>query len=285
MIIKDLTYKWVSLSDTLSSTTKIVVLSVDKSVQLRTATFDKANYHGANSSYTLASWRLFTINWVIHGATKTDRWTWQNILNGIIKPESIPSETNKGFYDLTWKNDNWQDMKASCKVYSMPKYSHENGSPLIEFEFELYSEDATYTGTTDNTANGWYGIYGGVALPTPMSFELNDYIGEFSVNNLWNFSSKCKIQVVGAISSPKIQNITMGQYYGVFTATTNFIVDARSTPIITDNGTDISAYRMSGSQYIEIIPWINSIILQGSDYSADSTVAIIITYKDTYISS
>lgn len=177
-------------------------------------------------------------------------------------------------------------MNASAKVFSMPKYSHDNGSDIISFSFELYSEEAYYTGASDSTGTGGYGLFGGAALPFTLSEPLNGKVGSFNVNNLGNFAAPCKIEVVGSIISPKIDNITAGTFYGVSSTTSDFILDTRSTTaIITDAGVDVSAYRMSGSKYISILPGVNTMLLQGSNYTAESTVAVTITYKDTYISS
>lgn len=73
MILRDFTYKGVSLSDTLAGSTKIVIREVQKDVKLRTAIFDRTNYHGSTSSYTLSSGRLFTVKGVIFGTTRADR--------------------------------------------------------------------------------------------------------------------------------------------------------------------------------------------------------------------
>ena len=153
MIIRNFTYKGVSLADSNASTTKVVVQDVQKDVALRTTLYDRVNYHGTNSSYTLASGRLFTISGTIFGATRADRATGQNTLNAIITPESNPNSTNKGFYALTWTDDSGNAMTVNVKVYSMPQYKHNVGEPTITFTFELYSEEAYYTGTTDKTGS------------------------------------------------------------------------------------------------------------------------------------
>lgn len=286
MIIRDFTYKGISLSDSVAGTTKIVVQEVNKDVQLRTATFDRANFHGTNTSFTLASGRLFTVSGVIFGSTRADRATGQNVLASIIAPESNPTPDNKGFYDLTWVDDNGDTMVASAKVYSMPKYGHENGTPIIEFSFELYSEESFYTSNSDSEADGGYGYIGGAALPFTLPVALDDIVGAITVNNYGNFAAPCKVEVIGSIVAPKINNTTSGQSYGVSVTTTDFVLDTRGdTPIITDVDVDISAYRSSGSSYISVLPGINYFVLQGSDYSPDSTVTVAITYRDTYISS
>lgn len=287
MIIRNFTYKGISLADSVAWTTKIVIQSVDKWVQLRTAIFDRVNYHGANSSYTLASGRLFTVQGVIFWNTRADRATGQTTLNNIIAPESTPTATNRGFYTLTWTDDSGNAMTANTKVYSMPTYKHENGTDLIEFTFELYSEEAYYTWTVDKTGSGGYGLMGGFSLPSVLPVAFDDLIWSFTITNLWNFASPCKIEVVGTVVAPKIYNVTSNVFYGVSSTTSDFIVDNRgsSNAIITDAGVDVSAYRTSGSKYISIVPGANVILLQGSNYSMDSAVTVTVTYRDTYISS
>lgn len=286
MIIRNFTYKGTNLSDSLATTTKIVIDNIDKNVQLRTAIFDKVNYHGASSSFTLASGRLISVSGVIFWDTRQDRWIGENILNSIIVPESNPTPTKKGFYECSWIDDWWNEVSLNAKVHKMPTYKHVNWTSIIEFSFELYSEEAYYTSINDKNANWWYWFFWWVSLPTTLSIPMDWLIGSFDVNNLWNFDAPCKIEVIWDIDSPKINNITTGVYYGVSSNTSDFIVDTRSSKaIITDAGVDISAFRMDWSKFISIAPGINKIVLQWSNYNSDSIVTINITYRDTYISS
>lgn len=286
MIIRDITYKGVSLSDANAYANRIKINSVTKDVKLRTAVYDRANWHGANSSYTLASWRLFTFEGQIFGVDRSSRFTGQNLLNSIIVPESNPNETNKGFYSLTWIDDGWNEMECMAKVFTMPKYEHVVWSDIIAFTFELYSEEAYYTWVGENVENWVYWVIGGVSLPVYLPTPLYGIDWAFTVENTGNFASQCKIEIIGNIVNPKISNITAGSFYGIEATTSDLIIDTRSVPaIITDAGSDVSAYRMPWSQYITVLPGINTFILTGDNFTYDNTVTVQVTYKDTYISS
>lgn len=153
MIVRDVTYKGVSLSDSASGNTRIAIQKLDKSVNLRTQVFERQNWHGSFTSGTLASGRLFTLEGVIFGATRADRAVGENVLNGLIVPESNPG-TGVGFYALTFTDDSGNVQTAQAKVYSMPKYDRSIGEDLIRFSFDLYSEDARTTSVSTQTAAG-----------------------------------------------------------------------------------------------------------------------------------
>lgn len=65
MLVKNIIYRGVSLSDDDAKTNHIVLSQEHHDVDLRTEVIQKQNTHGSYSSFTLASGRLFTISGVI----------------------------------------------------------------------------------------------------------------------------------------------------------------------------------------------------------------------------
>lgn len=286
MISHKISYKWVSLSDLVADTTRVVLTKFDKDVNLRTATFDRVNSHGANSTYTLASGRLFSVEGLIFGDTRAKLATGQNTLNAIILPEMNPTATNRGFYDLSWEDDNGQTVVASAKVYSMPKYKHDIGSDVISFSFELYSEDSFYYKNVTDTNSGGIGRIGWVALGASLPFNLDGVIGMITFASAGNLPAPCKVEIVGTMVNPKILNLVTGEFYKVNTTTADFILDNRWTSVsVLDGVTDISGYRASWSTQVYVLPTTNQFVVLCDNYSDDSTVTVTITHRDLYIAS
>lgn len=287
MIIHKITYRGVDLSDTLGLTTRIVIQDVQKDVKLRTQLFSKENYHGSNSSQTLADGRLFSFKGVIFG-DRSQKATGQQILNDIIKPEWLPSDTQRWFYELSWFDDAWVEMKVQAKVYTMPKYENELWEPIINFTFELYSEEATYKWFTDKTDSAWYGLYGWMTLPSVLPFNLNDYVWITSITNNGNFVSPLRIEIIGSIMNPKILNLTTGRYYKLdwYTSIDLVIDNTSNIFLVEDNWVNVKSYRAAWSQLLFLEVWSNNIVLLWDDYNVNwNTVTVNYYWNDTYISS
>lgn len=285
MLVRNFTYKGVSLSESVARSTKILVQKVDKPINMRTQVFERQNWHGSFTSGTLASGRLFTVRGVIFGATRADRAIGQEIINGIIVPESNPG-TGVGFYDMLFTDDSGNVHLTSAKVYSMPTYGRDIGSDIIDFSFELYAEDPRTTSQALNDEAGGLGYYGGVSLPAALPFALDSHsIGKITVTNAGNFAASCKVTVTGTVENTRIHNHTNGRYYGVSTTTTEFVHDDTGSEFsVTDAGVDVSGYRIAGGRIVTLEPGDNDILVTGSNYPSDS-VTVSVQWRDTFMTS
>jgi hypothetical protein len=283
MIIKDVTYKWYNLS---STTYNIVLNENNKNVALRTNIYQKQNFHGARSSYTLSEWRLFIFSGVIYGATYIERQTGVDYINWLIKPEGLPSETNTGYYELTWKDWNNNKFKCNAKVYKVCEFKHVVNEPIIEFTFELYADVPYYFGYTDQVVT-WASTnnLAGVLLPSILEFWLSWVANTMSILNSWNFVAPCKIELVWTLENPVIYNNTNSTAYRLdWITTTDLIIDNRwESLIVTDEWDNVSKYRGSWSASIFLAPWLNEIYIFWDN--ADPSIVATVTYNHTYINS
>lgn len=320
MIWKNYSYKWFTFDDLNASVNNIVLQDVQRWITLSTNIYNKASYHGVNSSYSLAGWRVFTFTWKIFGVTREERANGQSKLNNIIKPEGIFWD-NKGFYELSWYEDNWEKVKVQAKVYSMPTYSTDVWSTVIDFSFDLFAEKPVFQWYTDKIENTIATtIMGGTTLPTTLPAVLNWYIiitfkewfiydidwniledVEFNpiqelvqewawtfpnANNLWNFEAPCKIVLKWDLHNPKITNLANNRYFWLNTNTTNLVIDNTwSDFIVTDEGVNVKQYRQTGSKQMFIAPWVNQFVVYADNLSVNTTYEITIYYNDTYINN
>ncbi|MDD3302285.1 MAG: phage tail family protein [Candidatus Gracilibacteria bacterium] len=282
MIIKNVTYK----GNSFDSIHNIVFRDNNKGVNLRTDIINKQNFHGSRSTNTLAEGRLFTFTGLIYGATYQERQIGIDFLNGIIKPEGLPTETNRGFYQLTWEDWNGNKFKTQAKVFSMCDFKHIPNEPIIEFTFELYSEQAWYYGFEDLIYTGVdTGNIVGIQLETIFEFSLSQISNTIQITNSGDFVAPCSIRLQGTLENPVIYNNTTQTAYrldGV--TTTDLIIDNRGEIlIVTDKGLNISRYRGSGSSSIFLNPGINEIFIFGDN--VDPSITVTIEYNHTYIGS
>lgn len=321
MIGKLFKYKGFTFDDNTALGNQIVLQNVDKSLPLRTSIFNKQNYHWANSSLTLWSGRLLTFTWKIFGETREKRAIGQKRLNDIIRPEGIFWE-NKGFYELSWMQDDWSQVKCQAKVYRMPEYSTNIETDfIIDFSFDLYVEESYFLSKEDKSNETtaitllWW-----ITLPCTLPAVMNWYIiitfenvplydvewnqlidvewnelftkepiwaGNFpNANNLWNFEWPCGILLEAELENPRITNLSNGRFYGLNTTTTSLVIDNRNWKfIVEDEWVNVKQYRQSGSKQLFLSPWINEFVVFADNLSADTTYTITIFYNDYYINS
>lgn len=267
---------------TLDNTWVNLVLSNQiKQSTLRTATFQNQNNHWSYTSRTLWSWRLFTFKGSIYW-TKAQRQEAMDYLNNVMQPEGLFIDT-EWFYTLTWQDYSNREFKTEAKVYWGVKYSHDIWSPVIEFSFELYSNEFEYLSTTEQTWTWWIARMWWVNLWTTLWTTLSWVIWSFTVINWWNFEAWCKVRIQWTLENPKMTNLTNGtSYYLEWITTTDLVVDNRWTDfIVEDNSVNVEQYRSKGST-IMLSKWSNEIFVTWDNYEIWNTVVVTVTWNDTY---
>lgn len=322
MIWKDFTYKWFTFSDDTATINNIVLQDVKKSITLNTTIFNKQTYHGSVLSNTLASGRLFTFSWQIFWKTREERANGQKKLNDIIKPEWIFWDT-KGFYELSFFQDDGTKVKCNARVYSMPDYTTTiEQNYIINFTFDLFVENSYFvsfenkqTDQTVSTIIGWNKLQN--KLPNKLNWftvvtysqanitdiddfilidvewnEIMDLVQDPSwsfpnANNLWNFVWPVRIEVIWELLNPKVTNLTNWRFYWLTWITTNHLIidNTWSNFIVEDNWVNLKSYRASWSKQLYISPWINEFNVTADNLSLDENYQIKIIYNDYYINN
>lgn len=277
MLIHNIIYNWVDLSDTNATTNNLVVQEVDKAVGLRCEIIPKQNSHWTTTTNTLASWRLFTFKWTIFG-DRAGSMNGQTVLNGML--------TLDWEHELSFDDDWWNSFKCQAKVFKMPEYKTTLENDIVEFTFELYSEDPTLISFTDKSALWWYWTIWGTVLWTTLGTTLSNAIWVISINHLWNFRALTKITLVWSIDNPKVFNYANSEFYKLNRTTSNLIIDNTVSPtVITDSWINVKADRAVWSTWIVLEPWINNLLVLWDDYSPTSPLVVTIYYNDSYINS
>lgn len=277
----DYTYKWVSLSDALFPTSHLIIERVTRDVKLRTEIFNRENGHGSITGTTLASGRLFAFSGKIVGFNNSTLQDGMDILNNLIKPEGLVGENE--LYDLTWKDFDNNEFTVKAKVYTMPQYTRETASPVVDFSFELYAPDAVYTWVTENSDTWWMGTIGGWIFPAVLPLGWSGAVWAVEITNSWTFQANVKIEITGTVQNPKIINLTNSRYYGLNITTNNLVYDNTVKPIVvTEWGVSVTGNRIAWSKGVTLNPWLNKILLHWDNYDNPSVV-MTIKWRDTSI--
>ena len=293
MIWKNRKYRWIDFSDDIQNISMqdngygIFIQNEVHPAVLRTDTFDRANYHGGYSSETLAGGRLFTFDCILVGNTKAKRHIAWNSLVAILQPDPNPWALGRGFYDLDFKDDWGNDRTVKVKVFTVPTPDNGLDDPTIRFTFELYAEEEKIYWTEVKSETWTVGYLGGTTLPMTLPTTLSWYIGKITVNNEWNWAAPIRVSLVWNAVNPKIKNVTNGNIYRIDKTTSNLVFDNRNLDndatkrlVVTDNWTDIRAYRSSGAS-VYLDPGENELVVLTDNY--DTTNIVTITWRDSHL--
>lgn len=291
MIWTNWNYKGIDFTDSVQYISKvdnwyaIFLQNEEHNTQSTMNSFERANYHGGYSSEVLVNPRYLNFTWKIVWHTKALRHEAWNTLISAIQPD--PNPASPSFYNLTFKDDGWNDRLIYAKVETMPQASNWLDDPIIEFSFTLYSETEKVYGSTTNTATWWVGIIWWNTFATTFPTTFSWYGWTIACTNAGNRSAPIKVSVVWNIVNPKIINTTNWQKYRIDKTTSNLIFNNRNEDndpkkrlVVTDSWVDIRWYRNSWAG-IYLNPWINNLVVIWDSYDAGTTVTI--TFLDTYI--
>ena len=280
MRIKSFEYKWVSLS-TESLTNWVILEDIEFSISSRTQIYNNELFHWWNATKTLWNLRLFTISWKIVWTNATLREQAMRTLQTITLIWSWQEYFVFNFEDFTW----WL-YRTNCKVYDVIKFDTSNKwEPVIDFTFELLADKVEFLSFQKTLINTVYDPNLYVSWWTELGVELWHELGNSSwivVNNLGNFDATCRIEIIGAVSDPKITNQTNLRSYWLNASTTNLILDNTWTKyIVTDVWVDISWARTSWSLSIVLSPWVNVLTLNA--WSDTTWLIFKIYFSNTYL--
>lgn len=293
MIGKSRRYRTLDFTDSVQVTSQYsnwysyILQDVRKDIDLRTEVTERANYHWAYSTNTLASARLISFTWKVIWTNKQKRHTALETLMNILKPEWNPSNQNRWFYDLNFQTDSWEERTCSAKVYKMPAVTNWLDDPIIEFSFDLYSETEKIYSPTTQTVTWWRWFFWWIYLPIPTQTYLSWYTWYITVNNWWDWYAPFKINILWTCTNPQIINLTNNNKYRITWVTTNLTIDNTNltndpTKIlsVTDWTVNIKSKRHSWA-WLFLDPWVNHIILL-TDVNSESPL-VTINFRNTYI--
>lgn len=251
-------------------------------VRTRNITVPRQNYHGAISAPTFTEGRLIEVNGQIFNTNKVTRGSVRDTIQSIFAIENVPT-TETEFKTLDFTDDDGTEWFLTCKVFTMPEYENERGSPIVPFFLQLYAQDPVIKSKVLYEENGIYGLLGGVQLPTELPIALNDAINSVSVTNLGTFDSAPVITIEGDITNPKVVNLTTGQGFGIdvdMNAGDTLVLDTENLTAEL-NGINVLADRTSGSQWVFIQSGANELVLIGDDFDFNdqSKATIKIEYR------
>ncbi len=248
-------------------------------------------FHGLDVSPTLYRGRLINIEGTISANSRSDVKESKDILTNVFKLESVPSPSNRGFFDFEFTDDDSIDKVISAKILNVPSYTQELGQKdVTNFIVQLIAEDPTIRSKTLNTILATEGYFGGFKLPVNLPAPMNDWGYSTDVNNGGDFSGPLKVTITingttGA--NMRVINIDNNQFFGVQTPLVDgdVLVFDTATATMKLNGLDISGDRIDGSIFHFLEPGSNvfTVVDDLSRLGDGLEVDVLFEWFDTYI--
>jgi len=232
----------------------------------------RQDWHGVLSNPTYARGRLITIEGFCFSSNANDRstrGTARNIVNELFQLETFPSQ-GEGFKELSFTDDDGVNKFINAKVYKKPAFSHVKGSPLINFNLDLFAQDPLVYSEDKVSQDSDYGLIGGVALPTVLPIPLSGVLNPATITNAGDFGSPIKITVTGDIVNPKIYHVETGKFFKLArTLSSETLEIDTSLTTATIAGASVLSDRAAGSQWLYANPGVNNYVLLGDDFDID----------------
>jgi hypothetical protein len=239
-------------------------------MQTRNFTSSRQDFHGTISKPTYADGKLIEVKGEIFSANKMTRGTVKNIVANLFKIEDFPADGTE-LKKLEFTDDDGTDWFIWCKVYTMPDYENDRADPVIVFNVQLYAPDPLVLSAILQSANGIYGLLGGVTLPVELPTALFGTLNPVTCVNNGNFAGRAKITITGQINNPKIYNLTTGRYFKLnlnMVAGDVLVLDTE-TAAADLNGVNVLSARADGSNWLFVNSGTNFFLLTGDDFDFD----------------
>jgi len=302
MLGKNYNYKWFDLSDLALSVKREALQDVVKDAAIRGNTFPFANSFGSSIGPRIAESRLFTFEGEIHEidpGLREERWA---ELSSIFKIESNLSADR--FFDLNWQTKFDDDRTSKAMVFSPLRATNDLCNPIIEFNFELVSNDPRVYDPNVITVVGGPAQIGWQTLAFTLPQWLDSSSWFITCTHEGDWEAPCKIRVEGEAVNPKVlvfQNGELIHFFKLDTTTTDLIIDNTNTTglttnerfVVTDNGVSIKQFRRQQWGGGPLFIWAFDPTVPGSDesqvavlidnYAQNSgNVTVTIEYRNTY---
>lgn len=268
MLGQDFKYRGVSLSDYLFDKAN------GKGIILQSLTWNdlvtdddqvpRQGYHGISSSPTLYRARVINMSGFIIANSRAERAIYRTQLTDMFKLESIPSPTNRGFYDFELLDDDGLEWVISAKVLNTPAYEQQilGEIEVTSFTVQLVADDPTIRAKDIVQVIAIEGFYGGAKLPWKLPVQLNDYgyIATLTNGGNWPAPLIITIEANGTTGANlRVENTTNGEFFGVQTPINDgdILIINTLDSTITLNGLDISGDRIVGSKWPYLQPGDN----------------------------
>lgn len=267
-------------------------------LEIKNQEINKEGQHGIWDFYSFYGKRLITFSGIIVGQDEAHVMEIQDQLKLVVGLPLEPTSTNNGLITIKYTDPRGRALQTTGKVYSAPRFSRimkENFK--LAFQLVLKSANPDIESQSATTSNGVRGYEAGsLKLPTKLTAKIEVVNRQtLTINNIGNTYANLILTINGALTNPRIENLTTGKYMAftrTLTAGQYIKINSSLGTIVDENGVDISADLDGGSEFIKLATG-NNILMLTSDENEGATDPIatriapaetfVAEHRDTYL--
>jgi len=240
-------------------------------LDIKNQEIQKEGQHGIWDFYSFYGKRLITFSGVIVGETEADVMEIQDQLKLVLGLPLEPTDTNNGIITIKYTDPRGRALQTTGKVFSYPRFSRvmREGFKLA-FQVVLKSADPVIESQSATESDGVRGyLAGSLKLPTKLSAKVDIVKRQtLVITNLGNTYASPIITIHGALTNPRIENLTTGKFmlFSHTLALGEYIkIDSKLGTIVDETGADISGDLQAGSEFIKLKSGDNELYLTSDE--------------------
>lgn len=266
-------------------------------LEIKNQEINKEGQHGIWDFFSFYGKRLITFSGVIVGENEAKVMEIQDQLKLVVGLPLEPNSTNNGLLTIKYTDPLGRALQTTGKLYSSPRFSRAMREDFkLAFQLVLKSANPDIESQDEISDNGLRGYEAGsIKLPTKMSVKMPIVRRQtLTVTNTGNTYASPKITINGALTNPRLDNLTTGKFLA-FTRTLSagqkIIIDVKLGTIVDENGADITADLDNGSEFIKLVSGANLLFLTSDENITADPIAtriapteiFTVEHRDTYL--
>lgn len=266
-------------------------------LEIKNQEIAKEGQHGIWDFNSFYGKRLIVFSGVIVGEDEEKVVEIQDQLKLVVGLPLEPTSTNDGVISIKYTDPRGRALQTTGKIYNTMRFSRNIREPFrLNFQLILKSANPDIESQTETQSIGARGYeIGSIQLPTKMATKIDIVKRQtLTVTNLGNTYANPIITINGALTNPKIENLSTGKYMS-FTRTlalgNKIIIDVANGTIEDETGVDISGDLDIGSEFIKLKSGDNILYLTSDENLSENPIAtriapaevLEVDHRDTYL--
>jgi hypothetical protein len=267
-------------------------------LEIKNQEIQKEGQHGIWDFNSFYGKRLIVFSGVIVGEDEEQVVIIQDQLKLVIDLPLEPTSTNDGVITIKYTDPRGRALQTTGKIASPIKFNRSMKEDFkLNFQLVLKSANPDIESQTETALTGARGyLAGSMRLPTKLAEKIDIIEAQaLVIDNMGNTYASPNITINGALTNPRIENITTGKYME-FTHTLavgeKIIINVGAGTIVDETGADISSDLVAGSEFIKLKGGTNKLLLTSDENDGATnpiatriapTEVLETVHRDTYL--
>lgn len=266
-------------------------------LEIKNQEIQKEGQHGVWDFNSFYGKRLIVFSGVIVGEDEEEVTVIQDKLKQVLGLPLEPTEINNGLITIEYTDPRNRDLRATGKLYNPVRFSRNlRDTSRLNFQLILKSANPDIESQEETDSLGLRGYeIGSFKIPftLPQAIEI---IKEqtLTVDNLGNTYASPTIIINGALTNPRIENLSTGKVMSFSRALTlgqKIIINVSTGAITSETGADISGDLDDGSEFIKLKSGENILYLTSDENLTENPVetriapteVLEVIHRDTFL--